>query len=88
LKCPHCEKPIPGVSCPECGLETPEGGRYCMSCGALLIVTEEDPVENGDGFDLENRELCPDGACTGIVVEGRCTECGRAVKGGRFVKKK
>jgi len=29
-------------------------------------------------LDLENRVLCPDGACTGVIgEEGRCKECGR-----------
>ena len=31
-----------------------------------------------DELDLENRELCPDGACIGVIgADGRCTECGR-----------
>jgi hypothetical protein len=33
--------------------------------------------EGDDELDLENRVLCPDGTCTGIIVDGRCTECGR-----------
>jgi len=31
-----------------------------------------------DELDLENREMCPDGECVGVIgPEGRCTECGR-----------
>lgn len=31
-------------------------------------------------FD-ENRELCPDGACLGIVVDGKCNVCGLGADG-------
>jgi hypothetical protein len=24
--------------------------------------------------------LCPDGTCTGIIVDGKCTECGKPHK--------
>ena len=28
-------------------------------------------------LDLDNRELCPDGSCTGVIgPDGRCKECG------------
>jgi hypothetical protein len=38
-------------------------------------VTEEE-------IDLENRELCPDGSCTGVLgADGRCKECGRSATG-------
>lgn len=31
-----------------------------------------------DDLDLENRELCPDGSCIGVLgPDGRCSECGR-----------
>jgi len=34
--------------------------------------TEESP-------DLDERELCADGACTGVLgADGRCRECGRS----------
>ena len=35
-------------------------------------------MDEDDELDLENRVLCPDGTCTGIVVGGRCTVCGRS----------
>ncbi len=32
----------------------------------------------GDTFDPELRELCPDGACIGVIgPDGRCKECGK-----------
>ena len=76
MKCPFCDKEIPGQGCPRCGQTVPEGARYCMDCGASLVDTEADNVEDDSEFDFENRILCPDGTCTGIIVDGRCTECG------------
>lgn len=36
-----------------------------------------DRSEPADGFDPEQRELCPDGACVGVIgSDGRCKECG------------
>jgi len=32
----------------------------------------------GEDIDFDNRVLCPDGTCTGIIVDGRCSECGKA----------
>jgi hypothetical protein len=51
-----------------------------MHCGTdLKEETEPAPVQDG-GFDLESRILCPDGTCTGIIINGKCTECGDAYK--------
>jgi hypothetical protein len=49
-----------------------------MMCGAPVLEPEQAPSDSADAFDLENRILCPDGTCTGIIVNGRCTECGRS----------
>ncbi|MFO8090165.1 MAG: zinc-ribbon domain-containing protein [Desulfatiglandaceae bacterium] len=84
MKCPHCEKEIGGVRCPHCSRENPEEANYCMYCGSVLGIEEapeeEVSIEQTDDYedlDLDSRILCPDGACTGIIVNGRCTECGR-----------
>ncbi|MFZ0449662.1 MAG: zinc-ribbon domain-containing protein [Desulfatiglandaceae bacterium] len=88
MRCPHCEKEISGKTCPECGSETPGEARYCMECGSLLEyageetagaedVREETADAEDDEIDFENRVLCPDGTCTGIIVDGKCTECGK-----------
>jgi len=35
------------------------------------------------GFDPSHRELCPDGACIGVIgKDGRCRECGAVSPGG------
>jgi uncharacterized OB-fold protein len=79
MKCPHCEKEISGKTCPECGSETPGEARYCMECGNLLEYAEEETTVDteDDEIDFEDRVLCPDGTCTGIIVDGKCTECGK-----------
>jgi hypothetical protein len=52
---------------------------YCLNCGAHLVEAgAEDSAGQDDDFDLEDRILCPDGTCTGIIVDGKCTECGRS----------
>lgn len=86
IKCPHCGKEIPGPACPHCGAMSPEGADYCMACGSSLLEHADSddqlnpPIEEDDDLDLENRVLCPDGTCTGIIVDGKCTECGKEVE--------
>jgi hypothetical protein len=51
-----------------------------MHCGAHLEKPTKSEPDPGGGFDLESRILCPDGTCTGIIIDGKCTECGDAYK--------
>ncbi len=72
MRCPECDFQIPGVVCDACGEETPEGSLYCYKCGAEMDVEEE------ASFDLENRILCSDETCTGVINEkGICGVCGK-----------
>lgn len=87
MECPHCHKEIPGKNCSECGALIPLESQYCLDCGARLqeaeVEAEAEGVLNGeDPFGLDNRILCPDGTCTGIIVDGKCTECGKPYKKG------
>lgn len=79
MECPHCHQEITGKTCLECGKSIPLESRYCLFCGQE--IKEPNPVsessETGDPYDLDNRILCPDGSCTGIIVDGTCTECGK-----------
>ncbi len=77
MKCPHCGEEISGPACSQCGAVAPEGANFCMECGASLEETAEVLNEDDSDFDFENRTLCPDGTCTGIIVDGKCTECGQ-----------
>jgi hypothetical protein len=47
-----------------------------MFCGTLITQDSAEEENEPDGLDLEERVLCPDGTCTGIIVDGKCTECG------------
>ena len=47
-----------------------------MHCGVPLREEREVSSDQED-FDLDDRILCPDGTCTGIIVNGKCTECGK-----------
>jgi hypothetical protein len=81
MECPHCHKEILGKACPACGTHVPAESRYCMDCGSFLAenpreAPEQEEPEQDDPFELDDRVLCPDGNCTGIIIEGRCSECG------------
>ena len=80
MECPHCHQKIPGKDCPHCGDTIPMEGNFCINCGASLEESSEEMNEEGDGFDLENRVLCSDGTCTGIIINGKCIECGKPFK--------
>lgn len=77
MECPHCHQELPGRSCPLCGALTPLGGRYCTDCGARLDAEAAEGADPQETFNPDDRILCPDGTCTGIIENGRCTECGR-----------
>jgi hypothetical protein len=77
MKCPYCEKEIPGINCSQCGSVSPEGAKFCMECGVSLGEEAEDSFEGENDFDFSDRILCPDGTCTGIIIDGRCSECGK-----------
>ena len=80
MKCPYCEKDLPGVLCEACGSTTPEGGDFCMACGASLSEEMNGVGVDDSGFELDDRIPCSDGNCIGIIVDGRCTECGKKSK--------
>ena len=79
MECPHCHQEIPGKKCPSCGLMVPEDSCFCMACGAAMEEKSEHGSEE-EAFDMDDRVLCPDGTCTGIIVDGKCTECGKTLE--------
>ncbi|MFO7666727.1 MAG: hypothetical protein R6V76_08920 [Desulfobacterales bacterium] len=69
----------PDGRCKECGIQSspPESGLQTMA--KITDVTLSD-IEPDTEFDplWENRKLCPDGNCIGIIgPDGRCKECGK-----------
>ena len=81
MECPHCNQEIPGKECPSCNQVVPEESKFCMACGASMAVSSESVSTDEDAYDMDNRVLCPDGTCTGIIVDGKCIECGKPYKG-------
>ena len=77
MECPHCKQEISGKKCQDCGAESPLDSIYCTQCGSLLEVISDTMSDEAEGLDFENRVLCPDGTCTGIIVDGKCTYCGK-----------
>ena len=71
MKCPHCDKTLASVLCPECGEETPEGSQYCCRCGKPIMIGKAET-------DLSERIPCRDGNCIGTINEkGVCNVCGK-----------
>jgi hypothetical protein len=83
MECPHCHKKLTTQECPHCGSDIPIESLYCMNCGSKLEERSEEVIVDDIGFDPETRILCPDGTCTGIIIDGRCIECGKPFKKGK-----
>ena len=76
MRCPHCQQTWPGIPCPGCGEETPEGSSYCWKCGKPIRGQKD--LEATDS-DLSERIPCRDGNCIGTVNEsGVCNVCGKS----------
>lgn len=71
MDCPFCNATLPSKRCNSCFRENLTEALYCMYCGAFIGQGGDEEI------DLEERILCPDGNCTGIIENGRCTVCGR-----------
>jgi hypothetical protein len=81
LNCPACGTELESLACPACEKANPPDALYCCYCGgAFGPVAGQGDLERteGDPFDPENRVLCSDETCIGIINEqGVCSECGR-----------
>ena len=77
IKCPECNHEIEGIKCTACNESTPAGSIYCINCGKNLQEEPEDSSDEDDSIDFDDRILCSDGACTGIIIDGKCSECGK-----------
>ena len=69
----------PDGICPECGRGR-DGSRAAAEAAASSSASADADGAGGDeggAFD-EDRELCPDDACIGLIgADGQCRECGR-----------
>ena len=77
MECPHCHEEIASMACAHCEAMIPVESRYCLQCGARVEGEKQDTHGQEDALDFDNRILCTDGTCTGIVIEGKCSECGK-----------
>ena len=73
----------PNGRCKECDLPY-EGFEYQTADATAPDAPEESkleaeaPVEAGSDVDWENRTLCIDESCIGVIgPDGRCKECGK-----------
>lgn len=64
--------------CNVCGLGA--AGEPAPGSDAAEMIAEGGHTDGADGaFDDDDRKLCSDGACTGLIgSDGKCKECGRA----------
>ena len=75
-ECENCGQPPAGKICRACEESVPAWVKYCPLCGEKF---EETPAAGGDPLAMENRRLCPDGNCIGILgADGRCVICGKS----------
>jgi hypothetical protein len=69
----------PDGLCKECGKPSPTLTQNPRNRGMVTPEEGEADLPEDDAFAGEDRKLCPDGACVGVIgPDGTCTECGRA----------
>lgn len=82
----NCLGVVVDGKCNVCGLVAAAGTSprdpASGQTGGIVDNGAGDMVAEGghtdDAFDDEERQLCPDGACTGLIgSDGKCKECGR-----------
>ena len=85
----NCLGVVVDGKCNVCGLAAATGtsprdpGSGQTGGGNVTVDAPADMVAEGghtdDAFDGEERQLCSDGACTGLIgSDGKCKACGRA----------
>jgi len=70
---------VPTVTCPKCGIDTPQNSRYCYKCGNPMIASDRCPE---CGTDLaDNANFCS--SCGKSVREKAvCKNCGTKLPAG------
>jgi hypothetical protein len=71
-RCKECGKPYQESSAPEMQTAQPESGA------GTDADRSEKPAEPAEQDDWENRTLCSDESCIGVIgPDGHCKECGK-----------
>jgi hypothetical protein len=75
MLCEKCAVEVEAILCKTCGKDIMKLGPYCYVCGSKF----EERMQQADesDIDFENRILCSDGTCIGLVEEGVCKVCGK-----------
>ena len=85
--------PVPTVTCPKCGSDTPEESRFCYRCGHQMVAINRCPSCNSDlpaeanfcmvcGTNLASKVACSN--CGSALALGSkfCPNCGNPTEGG------
>lgn len=76
MECENCSSEIRSKKCEACREKVPTWSKYCPLCG--VVMPEKTTKRDGDPMSMENRVLCYDGNCIGILdADNRCTICGK-----------
>ena len=83
--CKECGKPgqagAPPVEVAAAVREDPAADEHAAAGVPADEDGSEEPGASGDDDDWDNRRLCPDGNCIGVIgPDGRCKECGRTAE--------
>jgi hypothetical protein len=75
MLCEKCAVEVETVPCKTCGKDVVMLGPYCYVCGGRF----EERMQQSDesDIDFEDRILCSDGTCIGLVENGVCKVCGK-----------
>jgi len=76
MLCEKCAVEFETFICKACGKNIARLGPYCYLCGGGLEEGTQPAYDESD-TDFENRILCSDGTCIGLVENGVCKVCGK-----------